>query len=398
MMTRAWLGRTGAVDVLALTSAIWFLAKFVRYAFPPLFETFQRAYGASPATLGLLFSGLMVVYAGMQFPSGALADRVGTVRVITAGVTLVGVAALGLAATQAFPALVFAMVLIGAGTGVHKTVAINLLADASPGRVGRTMGTMDAVGELGGVAAPAAVLLALSTAAGWPALFGAVGLGGLALAVAFARRVQPQAPDRPRSGAEATGSIGLRGYLSVLRDPHVAGFVVVIMAYAFAFNGLVAFLPLFLTTAAGVSSTAAGVLYASLFAVSLVQPVTGALSDRIGRYRLMVATLGTAALALGGLLLALPVGVIAALVVLVGVGGHGFRPVREAHLMDVLPAAAGGGSLGLVRTVMMGVGAVAPAVVGAIAATASYRRAFLVLAGAFGFGAVVVALLATVDR
>ena len=33
------LRRLGRFDALLLTSLIWFLAKFVRYAFPPLFVT-----------------------------------------------------------------------------------------------------------------------------------------------------------------------------------------------------------------------------------------------------------------------------------------------------------------------------------------------------------------------
>jgi len=39
------LGRIREYDVLVLTSLIWFLGKFVRYAFPPLFEPPRRATG-----------------------------------------------------------------------------------------------------------------------------------------------------------------------------------------------------------------------------------------------------------------------------------------------------------------------------------------------------------------
>jgi len=72
-------------DVLVLTSLIWFLGKFVRYAFPPLFEPLQASYGVSNAAVGAAFSGFMAVYALLQFPSGAIADRVGAVRVIARG-------------------------------------------------------------------------------------------------------------------------------------------------------------------------------------------------------------------------------------------------------------------------------------------------------------------------
>ena len=84
-VSRPWLARLSALDVLALTALLWFLAKFLRYAFPPLFGTLQTVYGASNTELGLTFSALMGGYAVMQFPSGALADRSGTVRVIVGG-------------------------------------------------------------------------------------------------------------------------------------------------------------------------------------------------------------------------------------------------------------------------------------------------------------------------
>ncbi|MFC6754005.1 MFS transporter, partial [Halorubrum tibetense] len=91
------LRRLGEYDVLVLVSLIWFLGKFVRYAFPPLFETLQGAYGVSTATIGVAFTGFMTVYALMQFPSGAVADRVGPVRVIVAGAAVAGLGALAVA-------------------------------------------------------------------------------------------------------------------------------------------------------------------------------------------------------------------------------------------------------------------------------------------------------------
>lgn len=153
------LGRIREYDVLVLTSLIWFLGKFVRYAFPPLFEPLQAGYGVSNAAVGAAFSGFMAVYALLQFPSGAIADRVGAVRVIAAGAIVAGVGSLSLIFDTPFAVLAGAMLVIGAGTGAHKTVAIRLLSRVYPVRTGRALGAHDTVGALGGVAAPAAVTL-----------------------------------------------------------------------------------------------------------------------------------------------------------------------------------------------------------------------------------------------
>jgi len=73
MSVRRIAGRVAGYDALVLTATIWFLTKFLRYAFPPLFDAFGTYYGVSDAVLGTAFSGLMLVYAAMQFPSGVVA-------------------------------------------------------------------------------------------------------------------------------------------------------------------------------------------------------------------------------------------------------------------------------------------------------------------------------------
>jgi MFS family permease len=67
---------------IAPCPSLWFLAKFRRYALPPLFGTFRSGYGVSTTQLGTVFSPLAVGEAAVQFPSGALADRVGGLAVV----------------------------------------------------------------------------------------------------------------------------------------------------------------------------------------------------------------------------------------------------------------------------------------------------------------------------
>lgn len=380
------LGVLREFDVLIVTSLLWFLAKFVRYLFPPLFETFAATYGVSPATLGAMFTGLMLAYGAMQFPSGALADRVGQRSVVIVGALTVAVASIGLFGSQAFAVLVLAMILIGAGTGLHKTVAIDLIAAVYPDRPARMLGAMDATGEVAGVVAPVAVVAVVGIAVGWNVLFLVAGLAAAGLAVLFGAVTVPRG-DRTRhrpARSDATASDPRdSSYLASFRRPSFLLFVGSIVIYAFVATGVIAFLPLFLTTVNGVSTGTAGLLYAILFAAGLVQPVTGAIADRFGRYPVLIGTLLVQAIALGALL-GLPrphpwllVGIIAVL----GLGIHGFRPVRDAHLVAIIPSAVSGGTLGLVRTITISAGAVAPAIVGALSEFTGFVFAFWALAG-----------------
>lgn len=398
------LGRIREYDVLALTALIWFLGKFLRYAFPPLFGRLQADYGVSNAAVGTAFTGFMLVYALTQFPSGAVADRVGAVRVIAVGASVAGVGSLALAVDSPFLALAALMLVIGAGTGAHKTVAVRLLSRVYPTRTGRALGAHDTVGALGGVAAPAAVVFVVSgppavdalvarlPGADWRGLFVAAGAVVLALAVAFVVRVPDRLPDDADRGPDRDGpEPSARDYLALFRNPRVTAFVIVTVGFSFAYNGTVAFLPLYLSQEAGLTTTTANLLYSALFAVTFVQLVSGDLSDRLGRFPVMVVALALAGAALAGVVALASAGaaVLGALVVALGLGSHGFRPVRGAYLVETLPDRLAGGGLGVVRTLLMGAGALAPGLVGGIADVAGFRPAFALLAGSMALAALV---------
>jgi MFS family permease len=395
----------GEYDALALTAGLWFLVLFLRYVFPPLFPTFRAVYGLSNGELGALFTGLMVAYAAMQLPAGVLSDRFGRVTVIVAGMALGAVAAIGLAVWQTTAVLVGAMVLIGFGTGVHKTVAIPLLATIYPARTGRSLGIMDATGQLGGVLAPGAVVAVGSVAAlAWPHIFLAGGALGVALVVALRLRIPDSRADATDTDAAAE-TAPLTAYLRPFADRRFAAFVVAASGVAFAWNGVSAFLVLFLADVHALSERTAGLLFAGLFVVGLAQPAIGAIGDRIGHRVAGLLAVATAIAGVGGLLVAPSFVSIVLAVALTGVGLHGFRPVRDAFLVEQFPDATAGGALGLVRTAIMGLGAIAPAVVGTLSETTgtvenpSYTVAFgAIVAVLLGCGVIVGAIVLTDDE
>ena len=405
------LRRLARYDALILTSLLWFMAKFVRYLFPPLFEPFQTAFGVSNTATGLAFSALMTVYALMQFPSGVIADREGPVRVIAGGAAVTALGSLALIAPIPLPdlalpagpvqsvpgeflAIVGGMLLIGLGTGAHKTVAVGLLAAIHEERPGRALGVLDTVAAFGGVAAPLAVTYALP---GWRGLFLASAIVVAALAALFVRQTPRHlsgsgaVADSEREGVD--GSLG--GYLELMRPPRVALFVGVTVAFAFGYNGVLAFLPSFLAADAGLGleTDVANTIYSGLFVVSLVQLGTGELTDRVGRLPMLFATVAAAVVGTALLLSVRGALAVGAAVVVFGLGAHGYRPVRSAFLMSLLPDDAAGGGLGVVRTVLMIAGAAAPGVTGLLIDTQGYDVAFATLGGGF---VVALALLAVI--
>lgn len=386
---RSLVGRIGHFDAILLTSALWFLSKFVRFAFPPLFERLARVYGVSPAVLGGAFSGLLMVYAAMQFPSGLIADRISSVAVIGAGTVLAAVGALALAVDSPLVVLVGAMLTIGVGTGPVKTVGIRVLSRTYPGQTGRALGVFDTFGTLGGAAAPAAVVLFANApgvvGAGWRTTFLVAGVVGVCVTIGFVARVPRRLPDLETDRPDTETAVPIREYGALFREWRFSVFVLVTTLFSFAYNATLAFLPLYFTREAGLTTTTASLLFSVLFVVSLVQLLTGEVSDRTGALPLVALTVGLATAGLGAILLLSDVAgpvMLGGAVVCLGLGAHGYRPVRGAYLMSVIPTSVAGGSLGAVRTIQMVAGASSPALVGVVSETAGLRPAFWILTAA----------------
>ena len=377
----------GTFDVLVFLSLLWFMVQYLRFVFPPLFETIQGQYGVSNAEVGVLYSALLFAYSVMQFPSGYLSDRFGERVVVTAGAVVFGLGALFVFLSVPFWSLLVGVALIGLGTGTHKTVAINMLSRLYPSKTGLSVGVMDTVGQSGGALAPVTVVLVLAVAVDWRAIFLVGFVVCLLLAYGFNRSAADAAsnpdPDSDSADGASTDEDDTtrsgREYLRLFRYYHFSAFVAVSSVFTFSWVGLTSFYPLYLGDVASFSAGTAGALYSLLFVLSVSQPLAGSLSDRFDATTIVLLTFclivaGLVAVILSRTLLAFVV-----TTAVLGLGFHGFRPVRGAYFMQIIPADVGGGVLGLVRTVMVVVSAFAPTILGFTADAFGLTYAFGIL-------------------
>lgn len=373
-------------NLVIVVSLLWFMVQFLRFVFPPLFGTFQAEYDVSNSETGILFTALMLAYSSMQFPAGVLGDKLGEPKIIVIGATLFTGAALVVALSPTYTVIVLGAILIGFGTGPHKTLAIPLLSRRYSDRNGLALGVMDTIGQLGGTVAPLVVVAILSMLF-WQAVFilGAAVTALLAwlfyvcvksdTELSVHRPTEQQVADQTDQNTTPDES-SPTSYRAVLFDRRLLTFMLVTVIFTFAWNGISAFFPLYLAAEKGLSSGVAGMLYSVLFVASVSQTLTGEISDRFNRltvglslFVLMVCAMVTILLVDG--LLPLAIATAAA-----GIGFHGFRPVRDSYLMDIIPSEMGGGTLGIIRTVMTGIGALAPAVIGVISDVSGFVPAF----------------------
>jgi len=292
------------------------------------------------------------------------------------------------------------MLVIGFGTGVHKTVAVRLLSKTYPNRTGRVLGIFDTFGTSAGAFAPLAVIAIAVLPVDrpdWQIVFLLTGALGLMITIGFLLRVPPQIRSRQATGQSEpmnkndnvpNKNISYRNYIKLFKSRKFNIFITISLCFSFTYNGIVAFLPLYLTQEAGLSTATAGILYSALFVASFAQLMSGELSDQVGQLPVITATLLLATISIGGFILLTGSGpvVLGTAVVCAGIGAHGFRPVRGAYLMKTLPDELAGGGFGMVRTLLMIGAASAPGIVGTLSDIAGFQQAFWLLTSAMALG------------
>lgn len=370
------------------------MVQFSRYVFPPLFDTLQTTYNVSNTQTGLLFTLLMLGYSFSQLPAGVIGDRLGEPSVILGGISIFAVASTIIFFAPNFTLFTAAAILIGLGTGLHKTVAISYLSKQYPQRTGSALGFMETIGQFGGIVAPVIVVVLLASPLHWNLVFLLITIVGSVLGVLFFQNVSSPLIQKKSVQAEDDDvDLNLSTYLSIFSNMKLVVFLMVMTLFTFSWNGISSFLPLFLINQKGLSPSIASTAYSFLFVASLSQLATGNLSDRFGRLRISIILFF---IAITSLILLINIGTVLPLVILtltMGIGLHGFRPVRDSYLMDLIPTAVGGGVLGIVRTVMTLIGALSPVLVGYLADILGFVVSFSVLVFSLTFGGILVIFL-----
>jgi MFS transporter, FSR family, fosmidomycin resistance protein len=190
--------------VNALLGAGHFLSHFYQLCLPPLFITWQKAFDASFAELGLAIAAMAAAAALMQTPMGFLVDRYGARPFLIGGTLMMtlSIAAMGLA--TAYWQVVGLALLSGAGNSViHPADYAILSGSVGRARLGRSFAFHTFAGNVGFAAAPPATA-ALTLAFGWRGALLFVGLLRLPLVlmIIWQSRILVDRAQRPRDRAQ----------------------------------------------------------------------------------------------------------------------------------------------------------------------------------------------------
>jgi len=387
-----------------------------RLAISPVVPQIMDWFDVTNGTIGLALTGMWATYALCQFPSGLLGDRFGERRIILLSMALMGVGSLLLALSPSFLLLGVFVVVLGGGTGLYYSVAASLLTKLFD-ETGQALGIHSAAGAAAGLFVPT-VAAFLGVRFGWQVavLVGlAMAIPSIILFLVFVRPVgtrddtrasdeegRPPAPAGDARTSDSTGSaqtdnpgdsdptgaeesLDLSVLTRVLLQPRVAYVTILASIGIFSWQAMQSFYPTFLIEHHGFSTQAAGGAFGLIFLLSTVsQPITGKLSDTVGRDTVIALTFTVTALAYAGVLVASQRVLTLVLTALLGVGMSWF-PAMQARIMDGFSDSERGSRFGLVRTLYMFVGASGSVVTGTLVDAAGWTTAYgflIVLLGA----------------
>ncbi|MGB6049292.1 MAG: MFS transporter, partial [Rhodococcus sp. (in: high G+C Gram-positive bacteria)] len=240
-------------------------------------------FAVSPSLLSLFVVLQIVVYAGMQIPAGAILDRVGSRKMIALGALLMVIAQLVLATTESLPIAVGARALVGVGDALTFISVLRLVPQWFDNRrvpiVSQLTGLLGQSGQI----LSAVPFLMILHGSGWTFAFASaasLGLLAFVLALALIRNSPPGAEvlTEPTTIRETLATIG-----RVWKRPgtKLGFFTHMGTQFSITVFALLWGIP-YLTTAQGLSTTAAGTLL-SLSVISAVISGIG-LGILTGRY------------------------------------------------------------------------------------------------------------------
>jgi MFS family permease len=330
------------------------------YVFLPLWAAEFSLTFVQVGIIRTAYTGAMALF---QLPAGVLAERLGERALLAAGTAVVGAGFLALGWVDGFLPLLAILVASGLGSGVQHPLSSSLVSKAfETGARRAALGTYNFSGDLGKVAAAAAVALAAAVL-GWRQASVVAGALGVLAAVAILvvlivlRQGGPSpAVEERGAGGSGWGIRDLRGFQAL---------AAVGMIDNATRTALLTFLP-FVLMAKGVSVAGIGGALALVFAGgALGKFVCGLLAERLGLLRTVITT--EAATAVGIVtVVAAPQALALAILFPLGIALNGTSSVLYATVADLVTAERRSRAYGLYYTLAIGASAVAPTVYGLV--------------------------------
>lgn len=348
--------------VLFAVATGWFLSYGIRMIYPVLVEYVRTDFQISNTIVGLLFSLLMVTYALMQFPSGILADRLGERRVLLSSLVITTVGVVLLTVSPVFVLFALGCIVFGVGTGLYSTPQFSILLKVFPDRSATVHGFAYAAGSIGTFILPViAGYIAIQT--NWRIGFG-FGLPFILVALIGLWRVVPDQDPNEADVSEFSLRRTVYPIVKAINSPTIITVFGATVLVVFPFQGITAFLPAYLISVKEFTSLESTLLFGLFFVTGTIsQIVLGNLADRSDRVLILLGISVVCAVSLLLMSVSSHLLLIALLIVPLSTI-NAYISLSNTYLIEKLPDDSQGGGLGLLRTCIIGIGALSPVSLG----------------------------------
>ncbi|MBI4319944.1 MAG: MFS transporter [Chloroflexi bacterium] len=343
----------------------------------PVLPRFAQDLGAMPELIGLIVAASTITGVAIKLPAGALSDVLGRRRMLILGTCFF-----------AFPPFLYLFVgdpvqllllrfLHGTATAIFSPVASAFVADLFQQGRGEKLGWFASANDVGATLGPLLGGLVLFYVASYEIaylLVGALGLLPLFMVLRLPGDARAAATGEKRWQKFRQGILEVASSRPVLIASAMEAFMYL------GYGALLGFLPLY-GRDIGLNDAAIGIILGTQLATTmLAKPLSGRLSDRLGRKTPILAGLLVCSAALPLIVLTSSFVVLIVLSALFGLGVATVTPSTTALIADLAKAGRMGSAMGVFGSIWDSGEASGPILAGILIGSLSYLPAFGLIA------------------
>lgn len=358
-----------------------FLSRFgYQMARSPVLPRFAQDLGAAPELIGVIVAASTVTGVVIKLPAGALSDVLGRKRMMLLGCLFFALPPFLYPFVASPGALLALRFLHGFATAIFSPVASAFVADLSQRARGEKLGWFAGANDLGATAGPLLGGLLLFYTSSYSMTYLAVGVLGLLPLLMVLRLPDDGTPH----STDSTLGERSRRFWEGIREVLLSRAVLIASTMEAAlYVGYGAFLGFFPPYAIGIGFNDAQIAFVmgiQLATTMLAKPLSGRLSDRLGRKPMILAGLFLCAATLPAIPTLTSLWLLLPVSALFGLGVAIVTPSTTALVADLVKAGRMGSAMGVFGTIWDSGEAAGPILAGVLIASLSYPPAFSLIA------------------
>jgi MFS transporter, DHA1 family, multidrug resistance protein len=346
----------------------------------PVLPIFAADLGALPELIGIIVAASTVTGVFFKLPSGALSDVLGRKRMMVLGGVFFAAPPFLYPLIEDPWSLLALRFVHGFATAIFSPVASAYVAGLTETGRGARLGWFSSANDLGSTAGPLIGGFVLYFTSSYSLTYLLVGaLGMLTLLVVVLLPDVDQPIREPKTFAMRAADFRL-GLAEVLRTPPIFLAAGIEAVMYLGYGAFIGFLPIYAKTV-GLNDAEIAIVFGAQLALAMVaKPVSGRVSDRLGRIPVIVIGLLLCATALPLIFRSESLMVFLLAAPLLGLGVGAVTPVTNALIADLSSARRLGAAMGVFGTIWDIGEAAGPMIAGFLIGTLGYAATFDVLA------------------